>query len=149
MEGYDVITSDDDKVGQVVRVEGDLLIVEGGLLRKHQHAIPVTFAHTDDSEQVVRVSVPKAIIDDSPKVENGSIDRRAVAEHYGLAEGVAAPETEGYGDLLPDDPARSAEEEELHTGIEPAAKRRAEIREGAAPNDETSGRQIIPADPHR
>jgi hypothetical protein len=149
MEGYEVITSDEEKAGRVVGVQAGNLIVEQGLLRKTRHAIPTTFAHTDESEEVVRVSVPKEIVESSPKVENGSIDERAVAEHYGLAEGFAAPETEGYGDLVPDDPARSAEEEELRTGIEPAAQRRAETREGAAPTDETSGRQIIPSDPHR
>ena len=149
MEGYEVITSDEEKVGHVVEVQAGNLIVEHGLLRKTRHAIPTTFAHTDESEQVVRVSVPKEIVEASPKVENGSIDERAVAEHYGLAEGFAAPETEGYGDLVPDDPALSAEQEELRTGVEPAAQRRAAMREGAAPNDETSGRQIIPPDPHR
>ena|SRR5436309_11505661 len=149
MEGYDVITSDDEKVGHVVRVEGDLLIVENGLLRKKHHAIPMTFAHVDDAEHAVRVSVPKEIVEESPEMKNGAVDSRAVAEHYGLAEGFAAPETEGYGDLVSDDPGRSAEEEELRTGIEPAAQRRAEIREGAAPTDESSGRQIIPPDPHR
>lgn len=149
MEGYEVITSDEEKVGHVVGVEGTNLIVEHGLLRKTRHAIPTTFAHTDESEQVVRVSVPKEMVEESPKLEDDSIDERAVAQHYGLAEGEPAPETEGYGDLVGDDPARSAEQEELRTGVEPAAQRRAEIREGAAPNDETSGRQIIPPDPHR
>jgi|SRR5919204_5931565 hypothetical protein len=149
MEGYEVITSDEQKVGHVVGVEGTNLIVEHGLVRKTRQAIPTTFAHTDEAEQVVRVSVSKDIVDNSPKIENGSIDERAVAEHYGLVEAEAAPETAGYGDVVPDDPARSAEQEELRTGIEPAAQRRAEIREGAAPTDETSGRQIIPPDPHR
>jgi hypothetical protein len=149
MEGYDVITSDEHKAGHVVAVEGSNLIIEHGLLRKTRQAIPTTFAHTDESEQVVRVSVSKEIVDSSPHVENGSIDERAVAEHYGLAEGIAAPETEGYGEIVPDDPGRSAEQEELRTGIEPAPQRRAEVREGAAPTDETSGRQIIPSDPHR
>ena len=149
MKGYEVITSDEHKVGHVVAVEGNNLIVEHGLLRKTRQAIPTTFAHTDEAEQVVRVSVSKDIVEASPHVENGKIDERAVAAHYGLAEGFAAPETEGYGDVVPDDPALSAEQEELRTGIEPAAQRRAEIREGAAPTDETSGRQIIPPDPHR
>jgi hypothetical protein len=149
MEGYEVITSDEEKAGHVVGVQAGNLIVEHGLLRKTQRAIPTTFVHADESEQVVRVSVPKEIVETSPKIEDGSIDERAVARHYGLAEGFTAPETEGYGDVLPDDPARSAEEEELRTGVEPAAQRRAAIREGAAPTDETSGRQIIPPDPHR
>jgi hypothetical protein len=149
MEGYEVITSDEQKVGRVVGVEGSNVIVEHGLLRKTRQAIPATFAHTDEAEQVVRVSVSKEIVESSPTIENGSVDERAVARHYGLAEGEPAPETEGYGDVVPDDPSRSAEQEELRSGIEPAAQRRAETREGAAPTDETSGRQIIPPDSHR
>jgi hypothetical protein len=149
MEGYEVITSDEQKVGRVVGVDGSNVIIEHGLLRKTRQAIPTTFAHTDEAAQVVRVSVSKEIVENSPKIESGSIDQRAVAEHYGLAQGVAAPETAGYGDVIPDDPARSAEDEQLRAGIEPTPQRRAEIREGAAPTDETSGRQIIPPDPHR
>jgi hypothetical protein len=54
MEGYDVVTSDEDKLGQVVGEQGDFLIVEHGTLRKTRHAIPKTFAHADEAESVVR-----------------------------------------------------------------------------------------------
>jgi hypothetical protein len=40
VEGFEVIGTDDHKVGEVVAAEGDLLIVEAGLLRKTRHAIP-------------------------------------------------------------------------------------------------------------
>lgn len=147
MEGYDVITSDEHKVGHVVRAEGDLLIVEAGLLRKTQHAIPQTFAQVDESEKAVRVSVSKEIVEDSPRLENGAVDRKAVAEHYGLVEGAVAPETLGEGELLPDDPAWSEEYEERRLGREPEAERRARMLAG---EDEPGprGRQIIPPDPH-
>jgi hypothetical protein len=147
MEGYEAITSDDRKVGQVVDIKGDNVIVEHGLLRKTQHAIPTAFVHADDSEKVVRVSVSSDIVESSPKLDDGQVDRRAVAEHYGLAAGEPAPETEGYGDMLPDDPALSAEQQGLRTGVEPAAQQRAAMREG---RDEPGprGRQIIPPDPH-
>ena len=147
MEGYEVITSDDRKVGRVVEVRGDNVIVEHGLLRKTRQAVPKPFAHTDESEQVVRLSVPSEIVEASPKLEDENVDERAVAAHYGLAAGDPAPETQGYGDVLPDDPARSAEQEELRTGVEPAAQQRAAIRED---RDEPGprGRQIIPPDPH-
>ncbi len=147
MENYEVITSDEHKLGRVVRLEGDHLIVEQGHLPKTKHAIPMTFAHVDDSQNVVRVSVSKEIVEDSPKVENGPVDRKAVAEHYGLAEGYVAPDTLGDGELRPDDPAWSEEYEEQRLGLEPAAERRAKIMKGeseAGPR----GRQIIPADPH-
>jgi hypothetical protein len=130
MEGFDVVTSDDCKFGQVVGVNEGNLIVEHGTLRKSKYAVPETFAHTDESERTVRLSVSKEIVAASPKIDNGSFDSQAVAAHYGLAEATPAPETEGYGDLLPDDPGRSADEEAVQAGREPADQQRAEIREG-------------------
>lgn len=130
MEGFEVVTSDDHKFGHVAGVEGDYVVVEHGTLRKAKHAIPQAFVHADESEQAVRLSVSKEIVESSPKLENGSFDRRAVAEHYGLAEATPAPETEGYGDVLPDDPGRSADEEAVLAGRETADQQRAEIREG-------------------
>jgi hypothetical protein len=62
-----------------------------------------------------------------------------VDEHYGLAEGTPAPETEGYGELLPDDPAHSADQDAFRAGREPADKERAEIREGGLDADRDDG----------
>ena len=59
MEGFEVVTSDDSKLGHVVEVRDQHLIVEHGLLKKTKHAVPATFAHTDDSEQVVRLSLAR------------------------------------------------------------------------------------------
>lgn len=135
MEGYDVIGSDDHKVGAVTAVEDDLLIVEGGLLRKSRHAIPLAFAHADESAQVVRLSVSKQVVDDSPPVENGDVDRQAVASHYGLVQPTEV------------DPDSDAEEDAKRSGLDPAPRERARIREGgseAGPH----GRQIIPPDAH-
>src|SRR5437867_2677725 len=98
MEGYEVITSDDAKLGHVAAVKGDILIVEHGWLRKRRHPVPQSFAHADASEQVVRLSVSRQLVQDAPEVENGSVDQQAVAEHYGLAAGYDAPETEGAGE---------------------------------------------------
>lgn len=147
MDGYQVIGSDDGKLGEVVATEGDLIVVEDGLLRKRRRAIPKAFAHADDGERVVRLSVSKELVEDSPALDGEEIDHRAIAAHYGLAEGYDAPETKGAGELLPDDPAWSAEHEGLRSGVEPAPERRARIREG----DEEAGlrgRPIIPPDPH-
>jgi hypothetical protein len=130
MEGFEVVTSDDCKIGHVAEVRDRHVIIEHGLLKKTRHAVPETFIHTADGEQVVRLSVSKEIVETSPKLDNGSIDTRAVAEHFGLAEGTPAPETEGYGELLPDDPAVSADQDAFRAGREPADKERAEIREG-------------------
>src|SRR5262245_32045869 len=101
MVGYEVVGSDDHKIGKVAAIESDLLIVEGGLLHKTKHAIPTTFAHPDDDGQVVRLTISKNLVDDSPPLKNGDIDRHAVAEHYGLAEGDVDSETEGVGELTP------------------------------------------------
>jgi hypothetical protein len=147
VEGYEVITSDDSKLGPVVAVEGDLLVVEGGKLRKSRHAIPKAFAHGDDGERIVRLSVSKELVEDSPAVKDGEFDHRAVAAHYGLAAGYDDPETKGYGELTPDDPAWSAEQEELRSGVEPAAERRARMLKGES-DAGLRGRPIIPPDPH-
>jgi hypothetical protein len=136
MEGFEVVTSDDSKLGHVIEVRDQHLIVEHGLLKKTKHAVPETFAHTSDDEQIVRLSVSKEIVESSPKLENGSIDTQAVAEHFGLAEGTPAPETEGYGEFLPDDPGQGADQDLLRAGGKPADQERAEIREGGPDADQ-------------
>jgi hypothetical protein len=84
MEGYEVIGSDGGKLGHVINVDGDLLVVEEGRLRKARYAIPKAFAHPNDQEQVVRLTVSKQLIEDSPPLKNGELDPAAVAAHYGL-----------------------------------------------------------------
>ena len=128
MEGYDVVTVDDHKIGKVVGQSGDFLIIEKGALMKSKHALPREFAHVDDSEQQVRVTVPKEIIDDSPKLD-GDFDEQAVAEHYGLTPSTA-PGTEGYGETAAGDPSRSSEEQAARQGMASAEEERALIREG-------------------
>jgi hypothetical protein len=148
MKGYAVVTTADERLGSVVGIEGDFLIVESGRLRKTRHALPKAFAHPVDADQLVRVTVSKTLVAESPKVGNG-LDERAVARHYGLAAGYGHPETEGDGVILPDDPAESAAVDGARHGIEPADKQRAEIREGrhdtSAPH--VSGRMPNAADP--
>lgn len=92
MEGYDVVTIEDEKVGKVVGTHGDYLIVEQGTIRKSKHALPRTFAEVDEGGKVVRMTVTKDIFCDSPKV-NGEVDETAIALHYGLAGGSEAPES--------------------------------------------------------
>src|SRR4029453_16141281 len=87
MEGFEVIGTDDHKVGEVVAAEGDVLIVEEGLLRKTRHAIPLAFAHADDGERVVRLTISKELVDNSPALQDHDVDRNAVMEQYGRAEG--------------------------------------------------------------
>jgi hypothetical protein len=138
VEGYEVVGSDDGKLGHVVEIDGDFLIAEEGTLRKKRHAIPKAFAHPDDGEQVVRLTVSKELVEDSPTFKEGELDRQAAAAHYGLDE--------SYDELEPNDPAVSAEQEGLRSGVEPAAQQRVASREGQEPG--VRGRPIIPPDPH-
>lgn len=133
MEGFEVITSDDTKAGHVVEVRGDNLIVEHGTIFKSRHALPQTFAHVDESERVVRASVSKQILESSPKLDDGELDERAVAEHYGLAEGFEAPSTEGYGETVEDDPALGAERDRERAGMTATEEERARIRRDSEP----------------
>ena len=109
MEGYDVVTIEDEKVGKVVGTHGDYLIVEQGTIRKSKHALPRTFAEVDEGEKAVRMTVTKDIFCDSPKV-NGEVDETAIAVHYGLADSTESP------------PPETAE-------VTPATQERAETRE--------------------
>ena len=133
MEGYEVITSDDAKAGHVVEVRGDNLIVEHGTLFKSRHALPRTFVEVDDGDRVVRASVSKQILEASPKLDDGEVDERAVAEHYGLAGGDEAPPSEGYGETVADDPAWGAERDRERAGMTATEEERARIRSGAEP----------------
>jgi hypothetical protein len=135
MEGYEVITSDDSKVGQVIGVSGDNLIVEHGAIFKSRYALPRAFAEVHDAERMVRATVSKEILESGPKVENGRVDEQAVAEHYGLAAGYDAPPTQGQGELLPDDPARTADEDARLAGLGSADEDRARMREHMEPGE--------------
>lgn len=137
MEGYDVITADDEKVGSVAGTSGDYLIVEHGLIRKSKNALPREFAHVDDEAKLVRITVGKEIFLDSPELD-GELDERAVREHYGLAPS-ESPGTEGYGVTGPGDPARSSEEQALRDGIEPTGEQRARIRTEEPALEESPG----------
>jgi hypothetical protein len=133
VEGYAVITSDESKLGHVAGTIGDNVVVEHGLIRKSKHPVPKVFAHVDDTERVVRLSVSKEIVESAPKVTDDGLDEQAVAEHYGLASAFEAPETEGYGEVLPDDPGRTAEEDARRAGIETAEQERLGVRSGEDP----------------
>jgi len=106
VKGYEVITSDEKHVGKVVGGSGDWLFVETGHLRRSTHALPMEFAHPDDAAQRVRVTLPKDLLSDAPKVDgDGSFDEAAAAAHFGLATAFASPPTQGLGESLPGDPA--------------------------------------------
>ena len=86
MQGYDVVSHEDEKViGHVVDKVGGNYIVEHGLLRKTKHAVPEQFAHVDEAGERIVLTIPREMVEDSPKV-NGDVDEDAVAAHYGIAD---------------------------------------------------------------
>ena len=148
-KGYAVLTSDDERLGQVIGETGGNLVVEHGLLFKHRRALPMAFAHVDDSEQVIRTTLSKQMIVDSPDLKDGEPpDEQEIATYYGLAAGYESPPTEGDGALKPDDPALSADQLTRRLGMTPPEEERARVREGAGEVYGPPGRQIHPPDPH-
>jgi hypothetical protein len=129
MQGYEVRAHDGERVGTVVDREGEYLIVEHGKLFKHRRGLHESFATADDDERVVHTTVSRELLESAPELDDGAFDAQATALHYGLAAGDEAPETLGYGDVAPDDPAWSAEQQEQRLGLESAAEQRARIRE--------------------
>lgn len=138
MKGFDVLTFDGDKAGTVVEKQGQFFVVEQGAIFKHRRALPEIFATVDEAEGVVRTTLSRNLIETAPEVE-GQVDERAAARHFGLAAGDDDPETLGYGDLAPDDPAWSAEHQEQRLGLTPTAEQRAaghgRLAAGQGPND--------------
>jgi hypothetical protein len=82
MEGTDVVTYDEDKLGTVLEQRDDFVIIESGHVFKSKHAIPRDFVHEQDG--VLVATVAKDVVMDSPKIENGTFDAEAIRRHYGL-----------------------------------------------------------------
>jgi len=141
MQGYEVRTTDDDTIGHVTAEDGDFLIVEHGRLKKTKHALPKAFAEVDDDEKVVRTTLSKELIEDSPKV-NGELDRVAVAEHYGLVEHFADEPT-GDGDE-PDENAYPDDE-----SVREEVEARREVVANAGPFDNPTGDVLGGSDVNR
>jgi hypothetical protein len=95
MQGWQVVTSNGEKVGRISAVLDEFLIVEQGHLHKTRHPVPKTFAHLREEEQTVCLSMPKDMIDDSPKADGDDFDPQLVAEHYGLVGASHDAPTEG------------------------------------------------------
>ena len=82
MEGRQVVTSDDARLGAVIAERDGCVIVETGHLMKAKHAIPQDFLHERDGE--LHATVAKDVVSDSPKVDIDEFDGAAVRRHYGL-----------------------------------------------------------------
>jgi hypothetical protein len=108
MEGYDVISNDDHKVGQVVGTENGYVIVESGMMRKHKYAIPMDMTRTEPGEEVVRLSVSKQLVEEGPTVDDG--DWQSVEDYYGRS---AEQEAQAAADIPPADQSRAEMRESL------------------------------------
>jgi hypothetical protein len=128
MEGYDVLTFDDERAGTVVGKQGTCLIVEQGSIFKHRRPLPEIFVTIDESERVVRTTVSKDVLESAPEIDDDGLDELAVSEHYGLASG-AGDGALGYGSQNPDDPSWTAETQEQRTGVETASAERARVQQ--------------------
>ena len=86
MNGYRVITYNDETVGEIVDESENMLVVEcGHWPRKVRHMLPKRYASVDESARSVRMQVSKELLASSPRLSsNQPIDERAVAEFFGL-----------------------------------------------------------------
>jgi len=120
MESQEVVTSDDQKLGEAIAERDDCVIVEMGHVFKSKHAIPRQFLHEHDG--VLRATVTKDVVSDSPKVDLDHWDGEAIRVHYGLdAAFDASPDPNG---------PESAETDAQRLGLEPEAKQRLHARQG-------------------
>jgi hypothetical protein len=130
MEGWEAVTSNDEKVGRVAGVKGRYLIVEHGHVRKTRHVVPQSFAHPREADEQVCLNVSKSMLMDAPKVDgDDDFDEDEADRHYGLAESMPGSPTEGDGELDPDDPAWTAEQDAAAAGLLPTDRLRAQVRE--------------------
>jgi hypothetical protein len=138
VKGFDVLTFDGDKAGTIVGREGAYLVVAQGVIFKHHRLLPEIFATVDEAERVVRTTLSRELLDGAPELD-GTVDERAVALHFGLAAGEGEPETLGYGDVAPDDPAWSAEHDGRRSGLASGDEHRVRVQQhqgaGEGPND--------------
>jgi hypothetical protein len=143
MQGYDVITSDGEKLGHVVGTDGPLLLIERGTIRKSRFAVPQAIAHTHQDENEVRLTVSRQIVEQGPKIDDGDrVDEQEVADYYGIVESQDNPDTKGYGEVVPGDPARSAEQDAQRMGLESSEEQRVRMREEMRPEGADSGADV-------
>ena len=101
MEGKHVVTSDDQKLGTVIAERDDCVIIETGHVFKTKHAIPRSFVH--EHEGVVRATVTKDVVDDSPKIDLDNWRSEDVRLHYGIDAPFEVDPDPNDGTNRPDD----------------------------------------------
>lgn len=113
MNGQEVVTTDDHKLGHVVGEHGDCAIVESGHVFKTRRPIPRTFLHEADGR--LRATVGRDVFESAPRVDDDWWDEEAILTHYGLIgptvvdpdpDGLENAETVGVREGIQPDPAR-------------------------------------------
>ena len=124
MEHQTVVTNDDHNFGAVVAERDDCVVIETGHIFKTKHAIPREFLHEVDG--VLRATVTKEVVDNSPKVDLEHWDAAAVRASYGLDAPFAVDQ----------DPngLESAETDAERLGVKSDTVERLEVLEGHDPN---------------
>jgi hypothetical protein len=93
VRGYEVVASDDGRMGRVVDVKHGYLVVESGWPGKLRRPVPREFVHVVDEAAKAFVTVPRRVLRDAPHVDrHGNFDLEEAARHYGLT---AAPREQG------------------------------------------------------
>ncbi|HZT92155.1 MAG TPA: hypothetical protein VFA05_08960 [Gaiellaceae bacterium] len=113
-EGKEVVTSDDHSLGTVQAQRGEFVLIKTGGLLKHTHAIPLEFLHEEGG--VLRTTLSKELVNESPRVSDDDVDVAAVRRHYGLdVPTVTDPDPDGV---------ENAETVGLREGADPAPAQR-------------------------
>jgi hypothetical protein len=139
MEQQSVVTSDDQQLGTVVAERDNCVVIETGHIFKTKHAIPREFLHEVDG--VLRATVTKDVVSDSPKVDLEHWDCAEVRLHYGL-DGPFQADADA-------DDLENAETDAVRAGLKPAPAERLDVLEGNDPNATPAvrERQANAADP--
>jgi len=124
MERQTVVTSDNQKLGTVVDERDRCVVIETGHVFKTKHAIPREFLH--EVEGVLRATVTKDVVDDSPKVDLENWDCSVVRLHYGL-DGPFQVDLDADG-------LENAETAAQRAGIKPTPVERLDVLEGKDPS---------------
>jgi hypothetical protein len=86
VKGYEVVTSEGQRIGKVSDELDGFLVVELGKVFHTRRPLPKEFAHAQDGDRQVVVTVPQDVLRDAPRVHRGgTFDVDRASQHYGLA----------------------------------------------------------------
>jgi hypothetical protein len=104
LNGQDVISSDDRKLGHVVGERDGCAIVEHGHVFKTRRAIPISLM--EEASGMMRATITKDVFDSSPNASDRHWDKDEIMMHYGsmgsaMADPAAMPIGAGMRDTDP------------------------------------------------